>query len=286
MTAVSWPENATLAVSLAEIANTPTDWPALGRVDLGSLRLIVVPDEITFARMSRGQVPQWGVGLAFPGSGTIVLRADDAAILSTLHHELAHLALHKVVAVRVPLWFDEGYAAWAAGEFGRLETWGLNLAVIRGTVPSLGALDAALRGSSHTAASAYALSMSAVMELAQRNPTHSLGPLIERLRDGMGFDAAVTATTGYRIDRFDTVWQKSVKRRYGWLTWLAAGGMWLILGGVVIFAHWHRRRRDIPRRAALDLGWDVDGAWREGGEVADASEGVLRGGHSDDQEPE
>jgi len=286
VTAVSWPENAALAVALAEIANNPTNWPALGRVNLESLRIIVVPDEVTFARMSRGQVPQWGVGLAFPGSGTIVLRADDTAIHSTLRHELAHLALHRVVVVRVPLWFDEGYAAWAAGEFGRLESWGLNVAVIRGRVPSLRELDGALRGSSHTAASAYALSMSAVIELAQRNPTRTLEPLIERLKDGVGFDAAVMATTGYRLDRFDAVWQKSVKRRYGWLTWFAAGGMWLILGGVVVFAQWHRRRRDIPRRAALDQGWDVENAWREDGEGVVPSDGVPEGGQSDEYGPD
>ncbi len=281
VTVVSWPNDANLAIAMAEIADTPVDWPALGRVELGPVRLIVVPDEVTFSRMSRGQVPQWGVGLAFPGSGTIVLRADDVAIRSTLQHELAHIALHAAVDVRVPLWFDEGYAAWAAGEFGRLENWGLNLAVIRGRVPTLGELDAALRGSSHTAASAYALAMSAVVELAHRNPSRTLAPLLQRLRAGTGFEAAVIATTGFPLDRFDTMWRASVKRRYGWLTWLAAGGMWLVLGGVVVVAHWYRRRRDLPRRVALDQGWEVADDWRleEGSGIAPADT-VPGEGHS------
>ena len=283
---MSWPDDVTLAVTMAEIAGASVEWPAIGRVDLGPLRLIVAPDEATFSRLSRGQVPQWGVGLAFPGSGTIVLRSDDIAILGTLQHELAHLALHRVITQRVPLWFDEGYAAWAAGEFGRLEAWGLNLAVIRGRIPSLGGLDAALRGSSHTAASAYALAMSAVIELARRNPSGTLVPLMDRLRAGVGFEEAVIATTGFPLDRFDTVWRRSVKGRYGWLTWLAAGGMWLVLGIIVIIAHWYRRRRDRPRRVALDHDWDVADAWKldEAGRPTTPADIVLDGGHSTDSD--
>ena len=231
-------------------------------MDLGALRLVVVPDDSTFNRMSGGRVPDWGLGLTFPDSRTIVLRGDDPAVRGTLRHELAHLALHTAVAVRVPLWFDEGYAAWAAGEFGRLDQWSLNLAVIRRRVPSLRELDGSLRGSLATAGTAYGLATSAVMELARRNPTGTLEPLMARLAAGEEFPAAVLATTGYPMGGFDLVWQKSVRRRYGVLTWLAAGGMWLILGGVVVWASWYRRRRDGPRRARLDDGWLVEGDWR------------------------
>lgn len=172
-----------------------------------------------------------------------------------------------MVKERVPLWFDEGYAGWAAGEFGRLDGWGLNVAVIRRRVPSFGELNSALRGSSFTAGTAYALAITAVLELARRNPTRTLAPLFDRLQGGYGFEAAVIATTGYTPGGFELVWQKSVRRRYSFLTWLAAGGMWLILAGIVLVAHWHRRRRDRPRRAALDHGWDV-GEWQPGTAVS------------------
>lgn len=261
-----------MAIALAEVADQPVEWPALGRVDLGPVRLILVPDDDQFSRLARGRVPNWGVGLAFPRSRTIVLRADDGAVRQTLRHEMAHLALHQMVEGRVPLWFDEGYAGWAAGEFGRLDGWGLNLTVIRRRVPSLGELNAALRGSSFTAGTAYALAITAVLELARRNPTRTLAPLFDRLRGGYGFEAAVIATTGYTSGGFELVWQKSVRRRYSFLTWLAAGGMWLILAVVVLVSHWHRRRRDRPRRAALDQGWDV-AEWRSGTATSDG-EGV------------
>jgi hypothetical protein len=102
----------------------------------------------------------------------------------------------------------------------------------------------------------------------------------------VGFEDAVIATTGYPLDRFDTVWRRSVKRRYGWLTWLAAGGMWLILGIIVIIAHWYRRRRDRPRRVALDQGWDVAEAWRLDTDEGPTTSGeiVLDGGQSGDSD--
>lgn len=264
---MSWAGDVDLAIALAEIADRPVEWPALGRVDLGPIRLVLVPNDEEFSRVAGGRVPDWGAGLAFPQSGTIVLRADDEAVRKTLRHEMAHLALHRMVEGRVPLWFDEGYAGWAAGEFGRLDGWGLNVIVIRRRVPSFGELDAALRGSSFTAGTAYALAITAVLELARRNPNRTLEPLFDRLRRGYGFEAAVIATTGYTPDGFELVWQKSVRRRYGLLTWLTAGGMWLVLAGIVLVGYWHRRRRDRPRRAALDQGWDI-GEWRLGADTA------------------
>jgi hypothetical protein len=262
VTLLTWEENLSLGIALAEAADTPREWPALGRVDLDSIRLILASDEERFRRVSRGRAPGWGIGLAFPGSGTIVLRADDPSVFATLQHELAHLALHQLVSGRVPLWFDEGFAGWASGEFDRLDAWGLNLVVIRRRVPNLDELDAALRGSRATAETSYALAMTAVMELARRNPTQTLEPMVNRLAREEQFDEALVATTGFTRDGFEIAWQKSVKRRYSVLTWFAAGGMWLLVGSAVIWAYWARRRRDVPRRAALDRGWDVP-EWQE-----------------------
>jgi hypothetical protein len=105
--------------------------------------------------------------VALPGLRTIVLRADGTDLSRTLRHELAHLALHEQVDVRVPLWFDEGYAGLAAGEWERLGRLELNLTVARGALPGLRALDGALRG---TETSALA---SARLRLSSQSPLHT-----------------------------------------------------------------------------------------------------------------
>ena len=132
--------------------------------------------------------------------------------------------------MRVPLWFDEGYAAWAAGEWERL---GGARAQPRGRARG-GArlspdLDGALRGSASTADAAYALAVSAVTELARRNPTGRSTPLLAPAGTGEDFDAAVLATTGLPSAGSRRNGSGRVRRRYSLGTWLIAGGGWLVV---------------------------------------------------------
>lgn len=244
-------------IALAEQVDRVSEWPGIGLYDAPPFRLVIVPDRDGFRRISRGRIPDWGVGLAIPAARTVAVRADAPDPAAALRHELAHLALHDVVRGRVPLWFDEGYAVVAAGEWGRMEAVRLNLAVVRGAVGDLRTLDAALRQGEGEAEAAYALAGSAVLLLARLNPERNLDPLLARLREGVPFADAVLATTGYTPDGFERAWQKDVRRRFGWLVWLGAGGIWAVVALAVAALAVARRRRDRGRRAALDQGWEV-----------------------------
>lgn len=267
VTAVAWPAQMSLAVALARDADRPRDWPGLGRVESGPIRLIVIPDSRRLDSLTGGRAPAWGAAIALPDAQTILLRADVGDLSRTLRHELAHLVLHRQVRVRVPLWFDEGYAGYAAGEWERLGSLELNLALVRGAVPDLRTLDGALRGSSTTADAAYGLAVTAVSELALRNPDRTLDALMGRLVAGDDFDEAVLRTTGLTPSRFEEQWQQAVRRRYDLGTWLVAGGGWLVLAIVLIGLVRLRRHRDRGRRAALDEGWEVIPEDAEGPEL-------------------
>jgi len=267
VTVVAWPAQRTVAVELAEVADRPADWPGLGRRDPPPLRLIVVPDGRLLDSLTDGRAPSWGAAVSLPGARTILVRADQGDLVRTLRHELAHLALHEAVHVRVPLWFDEGYAAWAAGEWERFGGLELNLTVVRGAIPTLTELDGDLRGSASSADAAYALAASAVTELARRNPTGTLTPLMRRLQAGEDFEAAVLATTGLTLGRFEQEWQGRVRRRYTLGSWLIAGGGWLVMAILVLVLVRRRRRVDRVRRAALDDGWNVEPEPEDGPEL-------------------
>lgn len=270
VTVVTRPAEQALGVLLAERARQPRDWPGLGRRAPGPFRLVVVPDAETLRRWTGGRAPRWGAALALPRSRTILIRAD-ADPTTTLQHELAHLVLNEAIRSRVPLWFDEGYAVWAAGEWGLLNQLSLNLAVATSATPSLDTLNLALRGGEVEVSAAYPLAASAVLELARRNPSGSIGPLIERLETGEDFGEAVHATTGLTLDRYDEAWQKMVRRRFSLVTWLMAGGAWIIFGVVLVVGMRLRRRADRPRRLALDEGWELPED-PEPAEVTDPSE--------------
>ena len=96
-----------------------------------------------------------------------------------------------------------------------------------------------------------------MLDLARRNPTGTLDPLFERLAAGEDFGSAVRATTGLDLETFGEEWQRGVRRRYGIFTWLTAGGVWIVVGGIVIIGTRWRRHRDAVRRAALDEGWVI-----------------------------
>lgn len=251
------------AIALAESADRPTEWPGLGRRPPPPFRLVLAPDSATLARIANGRAPSWGAGIALPGAQLIVLRGDLGDVRQTLHHEVAHLVLHDAVRGRVPLWFDEGYASFASGEVERILALRLNLAVASGQLPSLDELDRLLRGSAGTADAAYGLAASAVETLDRRDPPGALARLFDHMGAGEGFDESVLASTGLTADRFEDAWHKDLRRHYGLLTWLMAGGVWAILALMLGGLLWFRRRADRPRREALDQGWTLpedDGA--------------------------
>ena len=251
------PNHIALGIALAEAAGLPHNWLGFERPDVGRVVLMLANDRADFQRLSRGRLPGWGAGATISGGRVIIIRLDAGDPYQTLRHELAHVVLHQRVAVRVPLWFDEGYAVVAAQEYGRFAALRLNLAVATGKVPELRALDGALRSNADAAETGYALAGSAVAELARRCRNGDLRGLMTELEQGVPFDAAVAAATGFTIDRFEDVWLRSVRQHYNWFVWLATGGTWLIITLLLAWAAASRRRREAPRRAALDVGWPM-----------------------------
>ena len=257
MTVVAAPAHRGMAVMLAERADRPLEWPGLRRRTPPPFTLVLADDSSTLARLTRGRAPGWGAGVAFPGARTILLRADLPQLEQTLRHELGHLVLRDSIRGRLPLWFEEGYASLGSGEFDRSDALALNLAVAAGRVPTLRELDAMLRGSAVSADLAYGLAASAVDELARRPPPGGLAPLLRRLAENQPFGDALLASTGQSEDQFEVAWQAGLRRRYNLLTWLVTGGLWAILACSLGILWWERRRRDRPRREALNVGWEL-----------------------------
>jgi hypothetical protein len=258
VTVVAWPPQAALATWLGDIADHAPAFPAVGPLPDRPLRLVLAPSRAAFDSITRGRLPRWSDGAAFPETGTLVILAQGPPdrLAGIVRHELAHLALRWKLPYPAPLWFEEGYAAVAAGEWGRLDALRLNWRVARGALPTLDGVDSALRGDAGEAQAAYALATSAVLLLERWGGERGLTPIIEQLGREAAFEPAVRATYHVTGDDFEERWHRDLRSRYGWLSWAAAVSLFWGLAGVLLVALWGlRRRRDRARRAALDEGW-------------------------------
>ncbi len=261
VTAVAWPGQEALATSLAEVADHASGFPGIGALPDRPIRLILAPTRARYDSLTRGRLPFWSEGAAFPDAGTVVLLTDQPAsrLSGALRHELAHLALRWRLGRGAPLWFEEGYAAVAAEEWDRLDALRLNWQLARGVRMNLDEVDRALRGGRGDAEAGYALATTAVLLLYRWGGTGGLDPLVANLAQAPTFDAALRATYHVTEGDFEARWQRDVASRYGWLSWAAAMGLfWAAIGGLLVALVLLRRRRDRARRAAMEDGQLLD----------------------------
>ena len=247
-----------MATALAEYADHAGPWPGIPTSASFPIRLIVTRSAARYDSLTAGRLPDWSAGAAFPASNTIVLRVNGDPF-PTLTHELAHLALHQV-APRVPLWFAEGYAARAAGEWNRLDALELNWALMAGGAPTFTRLDQELRSGRANARAAYAMATAGVLFLERLGGARGLEPLISNLAETGRFDLAVRRTHLLTIDQLERLWHRDLRSRYGWVRIFTSFALFWGLTAVMVGVVWlRRRRRDRERKARLDEGWTVPG---------------------------
>jgi hypothetical protein len=257
VTAVVWPGQETLGAALAAAADAAGPFTGLGPLPRRPITLVLARTRALFDSITGRRLPPWSDGAAFPDVATVVLRSDrpSAQLVGVLRHELAHLALRWHAGARVPLWFEEGYASVAAAEWGRFEALRVNWTVARGARFTLDDLDRALRSGTADAQAAYGLATTAVLLLQRWGRDGGLTPLLARLPRTQSFDAALRATYHVTESDFEERWQTDLRRRYGWLSWAAAAGLfWGCAGLLVVWLVWRRRRAQRRRRAALETG--------------------------------
>jgi hypothetical protein len=254
--AVYWNGDAALAAALADYADRAGSWPGLPAVEPFPLTVFVTRSDARFDSLTRGRLPAWTGAAAFPRSSTIVLKvAGDP--FPTLRHELAHLVLARV-APRAPLWFAEGYAGRAAGEWGAVDALQVNWALTRGRAPGFAQLERELRAGPSHARAGYALAAAAVRYLERLGGERGLEPLLTQLAAAPDFETAVRRAHRVSLESLEAAWQRDLRRRYGWLLLLSSfTAFWGITALIVGIVWWRRRRRDQARRAALDIGWEI-----------------------------
>ena len=240
-----------LATSLAAHAIATDTFPGLPR-SAQRVTISIAPDQRTF-RDWAGAAPEWGSAVAFPESRRVVMQGSRAGSdagdpLVTLRHELAHLALHEQLGNLPPRWFDEGYASFAAGEWGREEVLQTNVAIALRGVPSFEELEASFGRGTVAAQSAYALAYRAVAELAAGDRGRGFAQFFVYWRGTRSLERALRQAYGLTLAAFEVQWSRHTRAQYGLLS-LAGNLTFAALVFLVILAPLYvaRRRRDRKR---------------------------------------
>ncbi|MGI9078636.1 MAG: peptidase MA family metallohydrolase [Gemmatimonadaceae bacterium] len=255
-TVVAYPGDQQLARSLLDHAVAHDSFPGLARPTQPIL-LAVAPNERRFREWAGPSVPEWGVAIAMPGEGRIVMQGRSASSeagdpVRVLRHELAHLALHEVLDGLPPRWFDEGYASYAAGEWGREEALATSMALAMRRIPSLDSLDNEFYSGSGRAAAAYALAYRAVSDMARLDAERGLALFFRYWAEEAEMERAFRAAYGMTLHDFERSWKERTIRRYGVIALVAdftlVIGLFMLL---VVPLYLTRRKRDRRRLAIL-----------------------------------
>lgn len=249
---VFYPRDRQLATSLASHALSTDSFPGLPRSEQRVI-VAIAPDRRRFRDWVGSVAPEWGSAVAFPASRRIVLQGQGAGSdagdpLRVLRHELAHLALYEHLGDLAPRWFDEGYASYAAGEWGREEVLMTNLALAFRGMPTLDELEDSFGGGANAAQSAYALAYRAVADLAQTNGDRGLTLFFGYWRETKSFERAMRLAFGMTSADFEKRWRQHTRRQYGALalvTNIALAGFLLLF--ILTPLYIARRRRDLRR---------------------------------------
>lgn len=258
---VFYPRDRQLAEALSAFAAATDTFPGLPRPRQRVI-VAIAPDRKRFREWA-GSAPEWGTAIAIPSQRRIVLQGRNAGSDAgdpqpVLRHELAHLALHEYLGDLPSRWFDEGYAGFAAGEWGREDVLSTNVALAIRGMPTLDELEQSFGGGETAAQSAYALSYRAVAALAHMDPDRGLTLLLRYWKSTGSFERAVRMAYGTTVAAFEQRWRSDTRKVYGVLALVsnvAIAGLLLLF--ILMPLYIVRRRRD---RRRLELMKEADAA--------------------------
>lgn len=260
VTVVAYPRDARLARSVLDSAVANDTFPGLPRPRQRVL-IAIAPDDRRFRDWVGTGAPEWGAAVAVPSEHRIVMQGSRAGSdagnpLQVLRHELAHLALHEYLGDLPPRWFDEGYASYSAGEWGRDEVLTTSIALLAHGIPPLDSLDEEFYLGATRAQAAYALSYRAVASLASLDRDRGLALFLRYWREDGSMEQAIRRAYGITGAAFEERWRKQTARRYGALALAANMSVALGLIGLIVVPLYLMRLRSKKRRLAAMIAAD------------------------------
>ena len=248
---------------------------------LAGLSIYVAPTDEQFQELSGGQLPEWGVACAIPGTDVVIVRSPRIVEIwsepprEILNHEITHIYLEQLLAgADVPRWFHEGYALYASRMWGMDSFFSFSVAVLMGRSFALGDLEKGFPAGREQAELAYLQSYTVVEYMFEHWNDDQMRLLFDRWRSTGDLDTALRTSLGLTLGRMEDKWREWVEVRYGWLRLLTSATLMWIAAAVLFLVVFARRRcrnrrklEDMRRRETLLIESSLPaGKWRQVGD--------------------
>ena len=221
--------------------------PVLARV---TTRIGRTAGEMELLAPPGAKLPRYASGVAFSEQALILLTAapryagERHDLAEAFRHELSHVALHEAVGrEHVPRWFNEGFAVHTSGEAETARIQALWTATLADTLIPLERLGTSFPEGADEASIAYAESADLVRYLLKGGQEHRFGDLLDRLRQGQAFDAALADAYGTTLFALERDWKRDLAKRYTFWPVLFGGSLVWVLGLVLLVLGYTKRRK-------------------------------------------
>jgi hypothetical protein len=195
--------------------------------------------------------PDYATGVAYPPWGVILLSMsapqtwEPPNLEVVLVHELSHVAFYRaVLGHEVPRWFSEGVAIQQSEVrlLPRMES--LLRAAAQRSMLRLSELDQHFPRRPYEVNLAYAQSADVVGFLRRSDSDQRrFQRMINLLRNGETFDAALTGAYGWTRVGLERQWRESLRTRYRILPALLTGTTIWVAAAILVIVAYRRRRR-------------------------------------------
>ncbi|NQT34434.1 hypothetical protein HQ587_04520 [bacterium] len=205
-----------------------------------------------FQQMTRGRIPKWAGGVAFPRRHTVVLKmpfffGQGVPLEVLAAHELTHIVIHGIVGDNyLPRWLEEGLCQVISGESRTGSLARLGRAAFSDRLMGLPRVDDVLSFSEPRANLAYAESRSAAAKLIDQYGWISITRLLTEVGKGREFETIFLEVFEVEYEYWQVEWIEYARKKYSYAVLLDVNNLiWiliLMLGMAAMMTAFIRRR--------------------------------------------
>ena len=270
----------------ASLERIAQDLPDLPRPRVIHIQLVRDASSIASVAPAGRGAPKYAIGVTYPDLGivTVAMRKGPDVVdpMSTLDHELGHVALGAALGERAPHWLHEGFAYQHSAEWSwdRAETLA-GMVWLRGIIP-LEQLDRSFPQEEAPANRAYAESYDFVNFLSRRGRWEDhdddgdrwpFRRFLSEIGHGTDINTAAKHQFGKPLLELFEEWKEEVKDRYlSAPVGLLGLAVWILCAILLVLA-WRRKRRLSRIRLAQ---WDREERLADAARVREAEERAAR----------